>query len=343
MNFAGRCRLAQVAVTLLTIAVVARAATENYDYDPLGRLVRFTDSSGGVTEYVYDPAGNIREVKKSTTIATLAITSFSPSAGPLGSSVVIKGSGFKPQPGATIVQFGTASASVTSITNSVIVATVPSGATTAPISVKVGAATKSTATNFTVTTPPVIAGISPSIALPGMQVTRFSVTGVNLQGASFAFSPALGAPDGVSVTSTQVAANGTSATLVLNIGARAMGGFTLVATTPKGVSDNDTSPNNTLAVLALKPADDYDNDGLTNEQEALLGTNLFVIDTDGDGYADSVEVGLSSNPLAKSSVPALQTLNEALSRPFALLNSANPTGAPANEAISRPFIIKNGP
>lgn len=41
---------------------------------------------------------------------------------------------------------------------------------------------------------------------------------------------------------------------------------------------------------ALDPAGDEDGDGLTNEEEALRGTDPFNPDTDGDGLTDAVEV-----------------------------------------------------
>lgn len=39
----------------------AFAATDSYEYDPLGRLVQWTDSQGRVTQYRYDAVGNILE------------------------------------------------------------------------------------------------------------------------------------------------------------------------------------------------------------------------------------------------------------------------------------------
>jgi hypothetical protein len=42
---------------------------------------------------------------------------------------------------------------------------------------------------------------------------------------------------------------------------------------------------------------DQDNDGLTNEQEAIHGTNPIVADTDGDGFLDGIEVNNNTNPL----------------------------------------------
>jgi YD repeat-containing protein len=51
-----------VSVILLCGAFCAHAAQERYDYDGLGRLIRVIDEQGRVTEYVYDPAGNILQV-----------------------------------------------------------------------------------------------------------------------------------------------------------------------------------------------------------------------------------------------------------------------------------------
>ncbi len=46
---------------------------------------------------------------------------------------------------------------------------------------------------------------------------------------------------------------------------------------------------------------DDDNDGLTDSEEAALGTNPLSPDTDGDGVWDGDEVKCSSNPLDSQS------------------------------------------
>jgi outer membrane protein assembly factor BamB len=77
-----------------------------------------------------------------------SISSFGPVSGPIGTRVLIKGSGLA---GTTGVSFnGTAAASFTS-TSTQVVATVPAGTTTGPITVRTPGGTATTATSFNVT------------------------------------------------------------------------------------------------------------------------------------------------------------------------------------------------
>jgi hypothetical protein len=87
------------------------------------------------------------QVEGSTLLPT--ITSFSPTSGPVGTSVTINGTNFT---GATSVKFNGVTA--TFIVNSAtkITATVPTGATTGPISVTTPGGTATSTSNFTVTT-----------------------------------------------------------------------------------------------------------------------------------------------------------------------------------------------
>ena len=49
---------------LVVTGTVGQAGQERYEYDPIGRLVRFTDSNNEVTDYTYDAAGNILSVTR---------------------------------------------------------------------------------------------------------------------------------------------------------------------------------------------------------------------------------------------------------------------------------------
>lgn len=57
---------------------------------------------------------------------------------------------------------------------------------------------------------------------------------------------------------------------------------------------------------------DPDGDGLTTEQEALLGTNPLSIDSDGDGFNDATENLNGSNPLSAASMPGTTRIERVL-------------------------------
>jgi uncharacterized repeat protein (TIGR01451 family) len=101
------------------------------------------------------------------------ISNFSPTGGRPGTNVMISGANFL---GTTNVSFGgVATPSYTVLSNTVLSATVPAGATTGQIRVTTPAGSAFSGTNFTVQ--PVLSGFSPTFGTPGTSVT---VTGANL-------------------------------------------------------------------------------------------------------------------------------------------------------------------
>ena len=56
--------------------------------------------------------------------------------------------------------------------------------------------------------------------------------------------------------------------------------------------------------ISQSPEDDFDEDGLTNQEEFELGTNPTVFDTDSDGAGDGFEVLSGTDPLDPASFPA---------------------------------------
>src|SRR5262249_43988251 len=123
------------------------------------------------------------------------VTSFSPTSGPVGTSVVINGTNFT---GVTAVKFNGTSATSYTVNSSVkITATVPSGATTGKISVTNGGGTGTSAGSFTVTSAagPRITSFSPNYGATG---ARIVISGTGFTGA------------------TSVTLGGTSATFVVN-------------------------------------------------------------------------------------------------------------------------------
>ncbi|MDP1678547.1 MAG: RHS repeat domain-containing protein, partial [Candidatus Nitrotoga sp.] len=63
---------------LAGLITVASAGIEKYDYDPLGRLIRFTNPLGLVTRYTYDGVGNILGVQGGLLPQSPVIGSVSP-------------------------------------------------------------------------------------------------------------------------------------------------------------------------------------------------------------------------------------------------------------------------
>ena len=110
-------------------------------------------ASGSGPIQVTTPGGTATSASNFTVTASPpTISSFSPISGPVGTTVTISGNNFN---GATAVAFnGTAVASFTVDSNTQIRATVPTGATSGSISVTTPGGTATSASNFTVTTPP---------------------------------------------------------------------------------------------------------------------------------------------------------------------------------------------
>ena len=97
----------------------------------------------------------------SVTLATVTapstaptITTFSPSSGIVGTSVTISGTNFSSTLSSNTVKFNGTTAALSSGNTTQLIATVPSSASTGKITVTVGANTATSASDFTITTPP---------------------------------------------------------------------------------------------------------------------------------------------------------------------------------------------
>lgn len=119
-------------------------------------------------------------VRNGSAVLTPSITEFTPSSGPAGTSVTIRGTNLE---GATGVQFNGVAAEFNLFTGEGIVATVPPGAGTGPITVSTAAGTAASSSAFTVTQlpPPQVAGFTP---VSGPVGTEVNIGGEFLSGTS---------------------------------------------------------------------------------------------------------------------------------------------------------------
>lgn len=67
---------------------------------------------------------------------------------------------------------------------------------------------------------------------------------------------------------------------------------------------------------AIQSGTDSDNDGLTDKEEVVLGTNINAIDSDGDTYADLVEVSNGYNPAGEGKLSDNQQLGTYVNTTF---------------------------
>lgn len=173
---------------------VAAAATVQYVYDDLGRLVAAVDASGQTTVYTYDAAGNLLSVSSNAS-TQLSIVAFAPNHGKEGDSVTIIGSAFIANPAQNTVSFNGTPATVSTATATTIVAVVPAGASSGPISVSNTNGTVTSANSFSVVAAPVITAVTPN------EVAREVTTRVDISGANLRFASAVTfAQAGITVT-----------------------------------------------------------------------------------------------------------------------------------------------
>lgn len=331
-------RYAALLAALLPSSALAQERTHAYDVN--GRLSQSADDTGTVVRHTYDSVGNITRIERSAVDPDLHILSFTPQAAGPGRTVTLQGSGFEPVSADNAVAFDGTAATVlaASADGRQLVVTVPSGATTGPISLQVPAGTVQSLDDFTVLDAPVIDAIAPAVVVAGT-LFDLTVSGFSLASASFELLPAGSAqPPSLSVST----ASDTSATL--RVTPAEFGAFVLVASGPGGDSGAFSSAENTLFVL--DPTGDEDADGLTNAEELTAGTDIFDPDTDDDGFLDGDEERDGSDPNDPASWPipidAGPPLRVAVMGAVAVYNTAAPAGTQAfGFAVSGPLTIDN--
>ncbi|MGH7208829.1 MAG: IPT/TIG domain-containing protein [Nitrospiraceae bacterium] len=171
-------------VGLLSVPAVPHADQAQYFYDELGRLVAVVDSAGNVAVYVYDEVGNLLRIDRPGTGGQqIGIFFLTPGKALVNTNVTIKGFGFSATPAANEVKFNGVTATVVSAATDTLVATVPTGATTGPVTVTNTNGTATSPQTFTVLVPPIITDIDPAL-VPQGATTQTTIAGFNLLAAT---------------------------------------------------------------------------------------------------------------------------------------------------------------
>ncbi|HEX9328462.1 MAG TPA: IPT/TIG domain-containing protein, partial [Reyranella sp.] len=136
-----------------TAIPAAQPASIYYVYDDLNRLSAVVNQQGDVAVYTYDAVGNILRIERfnATELPGAArISYFAPSVGREGTVVQIFGKGFSATPGQNSLAFNGTPAVITSAAPNRLVASVPTGATTGPLSVSAPLGSATSAASFRV-------------------------------------------------------------------------------------------------------------------------------------------------------------------------------------------------
>src|SRR5437762_2236682 len=238
------------------------------------------------------------------------ITSFTPSSGPVGTSVTINGTNFT---GASAVLFNGTSASFTVGSATAITATVPAGVSSGPISVTTPGGTASSAASFTVINPPTISSFTPSSGPVGTSVT---ISGTNFNGATAVLFNSVSASftvnSATAITATVPAgvSSGPISVTTSDGTASSAASFTVGDTTPPTVTidqaagqadPTNSSPINFTAVFS-KPVSGFTGAGVTISGTAG-GTKTATVSGGPTIYTVAVS-GMTSSGTVLASIPA---------------------------------------
>jgi YD repeat-containing protein len=211
-------------------------------YDDSNQLTKVLDAAGTLLEYLYDPVGNMLEVKRSTVSPTsLSIFNITPAFGPPGINARIYGQNFAATVAGNIVRLNGIPVTVLSASPTELLIQVPAGDTTGPITVTVAGQTASSGSlQFRGVRIPVITKVTPVAVEPGAPFSLV-IEGTDLDDAILGTSPA----GGFSLLRTP---NGFGSPITVRAYAGLPGLYAVVATNVAGTSAATLTPNNQFRV-----------------------------------------------------------------------------------------------
>jgi len=292
-----------------------------------------------------------------------AITSINPTAGPVGTNVIITGTNFGPTVGSiqSFVTFNGVQPRASNWTNTSITAPVPTGATTGNVVVDVGGV-PSNGVLFTVGAVPSITSLNPIAGAVGTSVT---ITGANFgasQGTStIKFNGTAATPTSWNATSivAPVPTGATTGNVVVAVNGIVSNGVNFTVTTSNNISlvqhrslDAGTATSGSLAFTVNNTAGNWIGVVI---RAGLSSSQVFTVtDTNGNTYQRAFQLGVGSNSLTFALYYAenikaganIVTVSDTVSAPFrfaileysgvATSNSLDATPATAQGSSSTP-------
>jgi len=259
-------------------------------------------TSGPIT--VTTPSTSATSGNAFTVVAAPTITSFAPTSGVIGTSVVITGTNFT---GASGVAFNGKAATFALNSATKITATVASGTTTGKISVTTPGGTATSANSFTVLAPPTIASFAPTTGPVGTGVV---ITGTNFTGTtSVAFNGK--AASYVVNGATQITATVASGTTTGKVAVTTPGGTATSANTFTVTTSSGTLDLSIDGLYVTQATQEYPSPAVPLVQNRSAWVRVFVLANQANTVAPQVRVnfinGSTTNTLtinaSSTSVP----------------------------------------
>ncbi len=267
------------------------AQTVQYNYDKDGRLILITHANGTTDNYQYDVANNLIKNSGASSTDSFVVSDFTPKSATVGSSVIITGTGFS-NPS---VAFNGTQATITASTDTSITVTVPTGATSGPVTITVGGQTL-TAGTFTVADNPnvfTVADFAPKSAAVGDSLT-ITGTGFTNPTVTINGTPAtVTASTATSITVT-VPTGVTSGPVIVTVGGQTqtVGTFT-VATPAPSFTVKDFTPKTAVVGADIT----ITGTGFSNPIVAIAGTPATITASTANSITATVPDGVTNGPV----------------------------------------------
>jgi RHS repeat-associated protein len=227
----------------------AAATASSWSDSSITALVPTEATSGPVTVTVGSQTSS--SVQFTVTVPAV-VSSVSPTSGTVGASVTVTGSNFGSTQGSNTITFNGVSATVTSWSDTQIIATVPKAATTGAVVVTTSGTASNSNISFTVIPTPTIVSLTPSTGVIGSSVTLTGSGFGATQGSSqvsfngVAATASSWSDTGITVT---VPTGATSGAVTVTVGTLTSSGVSFTVAVPSVVSS--VSPTSAIAGTAV--------------------------------------------------------------------------------------------